>query len=311
MAITNFIPELWEAAVLAPYRGQLVFGQPQVANRDYEGTIRQQGDTVHLTTIEDPTVKPYTKGQDIEIQELNDGRITLTVDQGAYFAFGVNDVDAVQAAGNFEGPALQGAGFQLRDAADKYIASLFAAPATGQNAGGPIAANRLGDIEVLDDDPAKVGAGQFSAYKVLVKLREKLDAQSVPTVGRYVVVSPAFVSALLMDKRYTDLSASGSSDALLNGQVGRGSGFEVLVSNNLPTSNGATTIVAGVPGALTYADQILNTESLRDPDQFRDIVRGLNVYGAKITRREGVATANVTIVDEPSAPASDAGSGSN
>lgn len=303
MAITNFVPELWAAAVQVPYRNQLVFGQPQVANRDYEGLIRQQGDTVHVTTIEDPTVRDYVKGQDITIDELNDSQNSLIIDQSKYFAFGVNDVDEVQAAGNFESPALTGAGYKLRDAADRYVASLFIAPATGASAGGPIADNRLGALTVLDDAPDRVGAGQVSAYKVLVKLREKLDAQSVPTVGRYVVVSPEFVSALLMDKRYTDLSASGSTTALLNGQVGRGSGFEVLVSNNLPKSGGATTIVAGVPGALTYADQILNTEAIRDPKQFRDIVRGLNVYGAKIFRREGVASATITMADEPTAPA--------
>lgn len=304
MTIQYFIPELWEAAVQVPYRDNLVFGQPSVANRDYEGTIRQMGDTVRVTTIDDPTVKDYDKTKDLEIEELNDGEIVMKIDQGKYFAFGVNDVDAVQAAGNFESPALNSAGYKLRDAADSYIASLFTAPATGATAGGPIADNRLGDVTVLDDAPDRVGPGQTSAYKVLVKLREKLDAQSVPTVGRYAVVSPEFVSALLMDKRYTDLSASGTSNALLNGQVGRGSGFEILVSNNLPKTNGKTTITAGVPGALTYADQILQTEALRDPKRFRDIVRGLNVYGAKIFRREGVASATVTFASEPTAAAS-------
>lgn len=295
MAITNFVPELWIAGVQVPYEKALVFGQPQVANRDYEGQIRQQGDTVHVTTIDDPTIRTYDKTTDIEVEDLNDGRISMVVDQGKYFAFGVNDVDKVQAAGNFESPAIARAGIGLRDASDKFIANLFTAPATGTGAGGPIAANRLGAVTVFDGKPENVGPGQLSAYQVLVKLREKLDAQSVPLEGRYVVVSPSFVSALLMDSRYTDLSASGTNVPLLNGQVGRSTGFEVLVSNNLPTSGGATTICAGVPGALSYADQILETEALRDPKRFRDIVRGLNVYGGKIFRREGVATAQVTI----------------
>ncbi len=295
MAITNFVPELWSAAVQVPYEKALVFGQAQVANRDYEGQIRQQGDTIHVTTIDDPTVRDYDKNTDIVVEDLNDGRISLVIDQGKYFAFGVNDVDKVQAAGNFEQPAIARAGIGLRDDADKFIANLFTAPATGDNAGGPIAANRLGGVTVFDGKPENAGPGQLTAYQVLVKLREKLDDQSVPLEGRYVVVSPAFVSALLMDSRYTDLSASGSSVPLLNGQVGRSTGFEVLVSGNLPKSGGATTICAGVPGALTYADQILETEALRDPKRFRDIVRGLNVYGGKIFRREGVATAQVTI----------------
>lgn len=292
MAISNFVPELWIAGVQVPYEKALVFGQPEVANRDYEGQIRQQGDTVHVTTIDDPTIRTYDKTTDITIEDVNDGRISLVVDQGKYFAFGVNDVDKVQAAGNFESPAISRAGIGLRDEADKFIAAKFVEDVS---TGGPLAENRLGAVTVFDGKPDNAGANQSTAYQVLVRLREKLDAKSVPLEGRYVVVSPSFVSALLMDPRYTDLSASGSSIPLLNGQVGRSTGFHVLVSNNLPTSAGATTICAGVPGALSYADQILETEALRDPKRFRDIVRGLNVYGAKIFRREGVATAQVTL----------------
>lgn len=293
MSVDKFIPELWSAAVQVPYAKALVFGQPQVANRDHEGTIRQQGDTVHVSSIQTPTIRDYDKSEDLEIEDVASDSTALVIDQGKYFNFQVDDVDKVQAAGNFEDPALTQAGIGLRDASDRYIASLFT-EAVGT--GGPIAANRLGAVNVLDDDPRNVGAGQAAAYQVLVKLREALDNQSVPLEGRYVAVDPAFVSALLMDKRYTDLSASGSTVALLNGQVGRGAGFDVLVSNNLPKSGGATTICAGVPGALSYADQIIKTESGRLEKRFADYVRGLNIFGAKIFRRNGVATAQVTMV---------------
>ncbi|MEV8029264.1 phage capsid protein [Cellulosimicrobium funkei] len=293
MAVDNFVPEFWATTVQEPYQNALVFGQPNVANRDYEGTISQSGDTVHVSSVQTPTIKSYDKTQDLEIEDVTTDSTALVIDQGAYFNFQVNDVDAVQAAGNFRDPALSQAGHALRDDADRYIASLFTENVA---TGGPIAANRLGAVNVLDDEPSKVGAGQAAAYQVLVKLREKFDDQSVPLEGRYVVVSPAFVSALLMDKRYTDLSASGSTDALLNGQVGRGAGFEVLVSGNLPKSGGATTICAGVPGALSFADQITKVEAGRLEKRFADYVRGLNIYGSKIFRRNGVATAEVTIV---------------
>lgn len=35
MAITNFIPEVWSAAILEALRAKLVF--PSLCNRDYEG----------------------------------------------------------------------------------------------------------------------------------------------------------------------------------------------------------------------------------------------------------------------------------
>lgn len=292
MAITNFVPELWSAAVQVPYEKSLVFAQPSVVNTDYEGSIRQMGDTVNVTSISAPTISTYSKTTDLTTEDLADTNAKLTIDQGDYFSFRVNDVDRVQAAGNFQGPATDAAGIGLRDKVDNYIAGLYQANA--------LTANKLGRAVVIDADPDKATTGQTTAFQVLVKLREKLDAQSVPQIGRYVVVPGTFISALLMDKRYTDLSASGSLDALLNGQVGRGAGFEVMVSNNLKKVGGAgadkddLVVCAGVPGALSYANQLTEVEALRAQNRFADIVRGLNIYGAKVFRPEGIATATVS-----------------
>lgn len=63
MAITNFIPEVWSAAILEALRAKLVF--PSLCNRDYEGDIREAGDTVHITGYDDVTVRKYVRGQAI------------------------------------------------------------------------------------------------------------------------------------------------------------------------------------------------------------------------------------------------------
>lgn len=298
MVIANFVPELWSAAVQVPYEKALVFGQPTVANTKYEGIIQQQGDTVHVTAVGDPTVRTYDKNTDLVAEDLTDTDTALIINQGNYFNFRVNDVDKVQAAGDFQNPATQRAGFKLKDAVDAYIAGLYY--------GGALAANQLGRKTVFDGAPDKiVTATNTMAYQLLVKLREALDNQSVPTDGRYVVVPPQYISALLMDKRYTDLSASGSTDGLLNGQVGRASGFEVLVSNNIQKVGGAgankddLVICAGVPDAVSYANQILETEAIRSEHRFGDLVRGLNVFGAKVFRPEGIATATVSFTTTP------------
>lgn len=301
MAITNFIPELWSAAIQEPFDAALVYAQPNVVNRDYEGVITQMGDTVNVTSVSRPTIRTYDKTVDITIEDLADTGEKLVIDQGDYFAFWVNDVDRVQAAGNFEASGAGQAGYGLRDKVDTYLAGLFQSNA--------LADNKLGRVTVVDDDPKNRTAGQLSAFQVLVKLREKLDRQSVPTNGRYVIVPPEFVSALVLDPRYTDLSASGSTDALLNGQVGRGSGFDVMVSNNAPkvggggADKGDWVISAGVTSALTFANQIVEVESLRGQKRFADMVRGLNVYGAKVFRPEGIATATVTVAPPAAAPA--------
>ena len=289
MAITNFIPELWSAAVKMPFEKALVFGQPTVANRDYEGTIKQQGDTVNVTTISDPTIKTYDKGSDIEIEDVSDANIKLVIDQGDYFAFRVNDLDRVQAAGDFQSPATQRAGFGLKDEVDKFIASQFAKTAAS---GGP--KNALGAQKVINGVGGNTpGTGQLTAYDVLVKLANALNKESTPTDGRYVIIDPDFLAALQHDPRFSRVDASGTSETLRNGIVGRALGFDVLISNN--TTDGLA--YAGIPGALSFANQLTEVEALREQKRFADVVRGLNVYGAKIFHPEGLATAKCTFED--------------
>ena len=293
MSVETFIPEVWNAAIQEPYEKNLIFGQPSIASNAWMGEITGIGDTVHINYLSAPTVRDYTKGTPIEVEELSSTSAKLTIDQGKYFAFRVHDVDKVQAAGDFQGPATRKAGIELRDNTDTYLAGLLK--------DGALSGNKIGTVEVIDDDPAKAGA-EYSAFKVLVKLSEKLNRQSVPTTGRYVVVGPGTYSALLMDPRFTRVDASGDAQGLRNGIVGRAVGFDVLVSNNAPVVAGREVAIAGVPDAFAFASQLVETEALRDPSHFGDIVRGLNVYGAAVTRPEGIATAEVKIT-APTAPA--------
>ncbi len=286
MAVTNFIPELWSAEVQLPFEKALVFGQPTVANTKHEGQIKQMGDTVNVTTISDPTIKTYNKSSDIAIDDVSDGNIKLVIDQGDYFAFRVNDVDRVQAAGDFQSPATQRAGFGLKDKVDKFIASQFAK--TSAN-GGPKSA--LGAQKVINGVGGNTpGADQLTAYDVLVKLANALNKENTPTDGRYVVIDPDFLAALQHDPRFSRVDASGTSETLRNGIVGRALGFDVLTSNNVTGG----LVCAGIPGALSFANQLTEVEALREQGRFADIVRGLNVYGAKIFYPEGLATAKCT-----------------
>lgn len=292
MAITNFVPELWSAAIQLPFEKALVYGQSTVVNRKYEGEIKQQGDAVNITTISDPTIRSYNKANDITVEDLTDGTLKLTIDQGDYFAFRVNDVDKVQAAGDFQGPATQRAAFGLKDTVDKFIAGLFYA--------GAHADNKLGRVTVVNGGTGKAGSGQILSTDVLIELAEKLNAKSAPSDGRYVVVPPKFLSALVRSPEFMRVDASGSSESLRNGLVGRAFGFDVLVSNNVPAVGGSgadkddLVIVAGIPEATTFANQLIEVEALRSEARFADLVRGLNVYGAKVTHADGIATATAS-----------------
>ena len=56
MAIDNFIATIWSARILENLQKSLVYGQPSVVNRDYEGEIRDLGSTVKINSIGPITV---------------------------------------------------------------------------------------------------------------------------------------------------------------------------------------------------------------------------------------------------------------
>jgi len=72
------------------------------------------------------------------------------------------------------------------------------------------------------------------------------------------------------------------------------------VSNNVPTVGGVgadasdKVIVAGVPAAWSFANQLTETEVIRQEKRFANLVRGLNIYGAKVFEPKGLATATVS-----------------
>jgi hypothetical protein len=291
MAITNFIPKLWAAAILVPYRKALIYGQSTLATTRYTGEITGRGSSVQITTLADVTIKPYDKLTDIEIEQLEDGKIDLLIDQGDYFAFYVNDVDKAQAAGDFQGPATQSAGYGLRDKIDGFIANLLVK--------GVADSNKDGRVKVVYGG-GKAGAGQMLGYDVLVSLQEKLNEHSVPLEGRWVVIPPKFLSAIENDPRFSNVDSSGSDETLRNGIVKRALGFDILVSNNVPKVGGASAakddlvLLAGVSDAYAFADSITETEAIRAEKRFADIVRGLNVYGAAVTRPTALASATAS-----------------
>ena len=95
MSVINFIPTIWSARLLAHLDKKHVYAA--LVNRDYEGEIKNYGDTVKINQIGDINIKDYTKGKDIDDPEDLSGEQTiLTIDQAKYFNFAIDDVDKAQ-----------------------------------------------------------------------------------------------------------------------------------------------------------------------------------------------------------------------
>ena len=281
MSVTNFIPEVWAAQLLASLKKSLVFAGPGIANRNYEGEIANQGDTVRITSISRPTVASYTKDSTtITPETLTDANRSLSIDQAKYFAFEVDDIDLRQArdGGALMDEAAVEAAYALADTADQYVAGLY----TGVDAG-----NAISTTSITSGTLAVTG---------LVNLKVKLDNANVPTMGRYVVLPPWYHGLLLQSDTFVRVDASGTSEALRNGFVGRAFGFDVYVSNNCINVTGDDWIIqAGYPGAITFAEQIAKVEAYRPESAFSDALKGLHLYGAKLVRPTGIATLTASI----------------
>lgn len=281
-AIDDFIPEIWSANILEALRKNLVYGGPGVINRDYEGDLARAGDTVHITAFGDPTVRTYTTESNITVDGLSDSTQALVIDQNKYFAFDVDDVVKRQALPGWVEQATSRSGYLLAKTADSFLAStMYAAVNQGAYDLGAI----TGDISNGD------------TYGLLVaKMWQELSSRDIPQDGRFMIVGPAVYAALLQDSRFINAAASGSTEPLRNGFVGNILGFRVLLSTNTPDpTSGVTAVIAGHPMATTYAEQITEVKAQERELRFGQLVKGLHVYGAKVTRPEALSLASVTI----------------
>lgn len=261
MAIDNFIPEIWAAGVTTAFTSNQVV-IPTLTST-FAGEARK-GNTVHIIGAVTPTIVDYkAAGRVINAEALADTEVTLLIDQEKAFSVNIDDVDAVQAAGTF----------------DAWVTS--AGRALGEDAEAAVLAAMVADATDANSAAAAV-ATAADAKAALLKIRTTLTTAKVPAAGRYAVVSPAFADLLIAG--LSDVAAAGADNELRNGQVARLYGMNVLESALLE----GVAAIGYHEAAVAFVSQIDKVEALRNPSKFADIVRGLNVYGTKVTLADAV-----------------------
>lgn len=277
MSLNNFIPTLWAGELLRNLNDKHVY--VQCCNRDYEGDIRQKGDSVKINSIGRVTIGNYTKNTDIGAPEtLDDSQMILLIDQQKFFNFQIDDIDKAQQQPKVRGDAMREAAWGLADAADTYVGSVLDENVASSNV--LSAATSVG-TDANDDD----------AYEILVDLGTRLTENNVPFNGRWVVVPAWFEGVLRKDPRFVSFGTSENRRNLSGLPVKNAAGFDLMVSNNVPVEASAYSIIAGYDGAITFADSVPpgQMEAYRPEQRFADALKGLHVYGAKVTRPYALA----------------------
>ena len=274
MACTNFSPEVWSARLLEHLDNVHVYSA--LLNRDYEGDIRAYGDTVHINQIGDIAINDYT-GEDLAApEELDSTMMELRIDQAKYFNFQVKDIDNAQSNPKVVDAAMQRASYNINDVIDNYLAGLLLA---GVKSESTITAKTLTSA---------------NAYDYLVDLGVLLNEHNVPMLGRWVVIPPWFHGLLLKDERFVGNGTGYNQAILQGGWVGDAAGFRIHLSNNVPESAGSYSVIAGTNAAGSFAEQLVELEAYRLEKNFSDGLKGLHVYGAKVTQPDGLAVLKCT-----------------
>ena len=337
----NFSPVIYSQKVQQAFRKSSI--AESITNSDYFGEIANYGDTVRIIKEPEITVKEYARGAQITPQDLDDEDFNLVVDKANYFAFKVDDIEEAHSHVNFESLASDRAGYRLRDQHDMEVLGYLSgwtqsslstvAGSANTTVSGSKAVSTAGSDELLTSMKLRkdsfgnittTSAGDHSIplavrlpgatalststaspMQVIARMGRLLDTQFVDSDGRWLVLHPVFMELLADEDSRLFNSDFGEAGGLRSGlSVGKIHGFDVYVSNNLPsigTGPGTTgsanqnsnygIIVAGHSSAVASASQITKTESYRDPDSFADIVRGMHLYGRKILRPEAIVTA--------------------
>lgn len=273
MSVATFIPKIWSARLTYNLDKAMVYGN--LVNRDYEGEISESGDTVHINSIGEITIKKYAKGTDIDSpEELSTTSQTLVVDQSDYFNFGIDDVDAAQVKAPLMDKFMQRASYGMADIQDKFIATTMAKAATIK----------------LGSSSTPINITPENAYNTLVDLKVAMDKKNVPTEGRWIVVPPDMEGVMLKDPiRFATANSASGDDKVRNGLIARAAGFDIYISNNVPETANKYSIIASNNSTTTFAQQLTKVEAYRPESSFKDAMKGLNLYGAKTTQGEAVA----------------------
>lgn len=269
---STFIPEIWSKKLNQMLEKNCVM--MQCVNKNWEGEISQQGDTVKIITPADVTVSTLTS-DNITYTSLAPKSQDLVIDQKKFFAFKIDDVAKVQSNMDIMEAHLVNAKKAIEEVQDSYLLAMH---------------TDVTESNTVGSESSPITLDKSTIYEHFVKLSLALkNSDAVHTgVRPWVVINPNIESYLLQSPEFIK-AYNVADETLRDGAIGRIAGMDVLVSTNLTDINNKYYVLAGTNDAITFASQLAKIESLRDKDSFSDLVRGLYLYGAKTVQPKALA----------------------
>ena len=313
---SQYIPAVYSALLIKKFYPKTMF--TKIANTDYEGDIKEQGDTVYIRTR--PTIETfrYKKGMVLPVQNPESPYVTLKIDQGEGFSFAIDRVDEFQTDIDLINTWAEDATEQMKQVLDlNGLVTLAAAGAVAEgNAATTVTGYTTESGPTMSEYTAAKGAivnggtttkgstialgqsdGAGSANTgdkltaLILKYARYLDENNAPEEGRYCIL-PTWAGEVLKSMSSNNFGlayATGQNSAnILTGTIPKIDRFDIMFSNNLPSSTEAvaspSAVIFGTKYACTFATQITESRIIDNPFSFGKMMQGLQVYGFNIIK---------------------------
>ena len=274
MSYRNFAPKIWAKQINRELERAMVFAED--CNRQYEGDVKQMGDTVKVLGVGKPTITKQVGGS-IVLQDpvaVEDTSVDMVINRVAYFNYLVDDIDRRQAVGGLMDALSAESSEGTANAMDEDIAALA----------GTAAAPKLFKSTTaitVDNILKQIDLGV-----------QKLMENDVKPETKIVVTVPPWFKTILR-QAYVQLDTNNSA-MLKNGRVGQYDNVIVKMSNNCHrNSDNGHDIMLRTKRAVAFANPLTHVEPYRPEKRFADAVKGFVLYGTKIVRPKEMIVLNV------------------
>lgn len=231
-------PEIWSTMVQVPLYKSLV--AMEVASTRLSDTVKY-GDTVHIPRFGDLSAQTYTPGTTITATSQDWAFDTLVVSTYKHVTFYVDDPRALTVNVDQARELATEAAYRLKDAIDTHVLANI----TG--ADGFTGADEA-DLIAGGTNAKPVSAGTANVIQLFAGARKVLRNANVEETGDWcAIVTPKIAADI--EIKAANVGFNVADATLRNGYAGDFMGFQVYISNNLPS--GKMTALAPGAGGVT------------------------------------------------------------
>lgn len=247
-----------------------------------------------MRSVPDVTIRDYVKGQDLVYENPTSPEVILEIDKAKYYAARIDQIDKIQNDIALMDKWSDDASEKMKIAVETSTFGFYAdahADNTGNTAGHVSGGYNLGSAGT----PVSLHTGVTATNDVnvldfVMMAEATLSEMNIPESDRWIVL-PTWATFLLQTsdlRRADSTGAQAANEVLRNGKLGQLGNFTIYRSNNLPKDGTNTIIPFGHKSTLTFATQLIENETLPNPNSFGTILRGLQVYGSKVVLPEAL-----------------------